>query len=341
MNIRKILYALPPRITARMIAFVTAFALTAAGVRVAYGFTEVKSGGKNDESETESAVTDKEQEGDTDKSVCEAFQTEGAASIGAVISAQNALLCNLSEGKITAEKNMQGVTEMLDISIFMTAIISSKAISDEKISTSDFAVCPASAAKKDGYGLSADVLPIGKRMKISELIRCMFYQRGSSYAYTLAVHISGSEDAFVSEMNAEAARLGLKNTVFTSCTGSGGDGGKTTAYDTAVVLKELLGIPYLRDMFFSSERLEVTHSQAQSVKLVVANDFFQSYCTESQARLDGILGGKVSGEGSGAWSVVAFKNGNTEYLAIIIGSSSPFSDALMLYSAYALCQSSQ
>src|SRR5262249_24514212 len=54
---------------------------------------------------------------------------------------------------------------------------------------------------------------------VDQLIRGMIIQSGNDACVALAELISGTEEAFVKQMNAEAARLGLKNTNFMNVTG--------------------------------------------------------------------------------------------------------------------------
>ncbi len=55
----------------------------------------------------------------------------------------------------------------------------------------------------------------------------------------MAEFISGSEEAFVAEMNQKAKSLGMKDTTFVNCCGLDADGHMTTAYDVALMSREL------------------------------------------------------------------------------------------------------
>ena len=56
----------------------------------------------------------------------------------------------------------------------------------------------------------------------------------------MSEHIAGSESAFVEKMNEKAKELGMTNTVFKNCHGIDEDDHLTTAYDIALMSKELL-----------------------------------------------------------------------------------------------------
>ena len=55
----------------------------------------------------------------------------------------------------------------------------------------------------------------------------------------MAEFISGSEEAFVAEMNQKAASLGMKDTTFVNCCGLDAKGHMTSAYDVALMSREL------------------------------------------------------------------------------------------------------
>ena len=66
-----------------------------------------------------------------------------------------------------------------------------------------------------------------------------FYHQGDA-AVALAELVSGTEEAFVAEMNKKAAELGMKETVFKNCNGLDEEGHVTSAYDVALMSRELI-----------------------------------------------------------------------------------------------------
>lgn len=327
---------MPPRISARVIAALLALAIAFIGMRI---FSLL------DGEELESPTLDgengeqvsKEETGDNFETESKKqFDTSNAANAGTVINAKNAVLCCFEDGNIIAQKEPTGAVPLKDATVFMVALTVSKAVSDGRISLADEAVCPASAAKSPGYSLSSQVLPIGKRMRIEDILKCMLYQSGTSYAYTLAVHISGSVEAFTKEMSEYATTLGVLEADFKSCVGDD-DGTTLNMYDFAVIMKSFFNDKYLSEVLCSDSAVTVDYSQNSSIRLVVKNDFFESFCTEGVSKSDGVIGGKVCKEGYLKWACVLFQRNGKTYLSVAFESEKPFSDALMLYSAYVLC----
>lgn len=64
--------------------------------------------------------------------------------------------------------------------------------------------------------------------------------RATDATVALAERISGTEENFVKLMNEKVKKLGLKNTYFKNSTGLDEDGHYSTAYDMAIIAKELI-----------------------------------------------------------------------------------------------------
>lgn len=75
---------------------------------------------------------------------------------------------------------------------------------------------------------------------VKDLIYCMMVASGNDAAVILADHISGSQEAFVAEMNRYAADLGCINTNFTNVHGLHDENQYTTARDVARILEKAL-----------------------------------------------------------------------------------------------------
>lgn len=331
MGIRELFVSVSPKISSKILAFLLAFSITAVGFKCFAWFSSAGEPKENNDAEEEVTEALAPTEEPEKKQV---FISDGASSVGTAINGVSGVFVSITERKILAEKSMNVSVKAGDISIFAVALTVSEAIKAQRAFISDEAVCPASAAKYENYNLSADVFSIGKKMKINDILKCMLYQRGSSYAYTLAVHISGSEEAFVAEMNSLCKKLGASQTEFTSVCGSEKDSGITTAYDTAVIMKAFLSDSLLKEMFVSEDYVTVEHGYKGSVYLVVKNEFFEKYCTENQSKNDGLEGGKIGYCGYSSWAVMFFIREGKEYVSVVTESKDAFSDALIMFAAF-------
>ncbi len=318
------LYFAPPRVVSRIIAFILAVIISLAGAKIMTTAFDKEEEINEETEQVSGEVTEPMQH----------YSYENAINVGAVVNAQGAVLCSLTDSVVIAAKNMQESVPLKDATVFMVALTVSKAVADGKTTLDGIAVCPASAAACQSYPLSSQILPIGKKMAVGDILKCMLYQNGASYAYTLAVHISGSAEAFTAEMNQYAQALGLTETVFMNCTGEGVSG-TVSAYDFAVIMKHFLADTYLCSIFCSNDMM--SFDGGNGIQIVVNNSFFENYCTASQAQNDGIAGGRVSRQNHLTWACLVFEKDGKTYVSAVFESESPFSDALMLYSAYVLC----
>ena len=278
MDFKNKFFSIPPRVSSRIIALLLALTLSFFSFQIAKSI------------ENNGSITPPDQSGQDDTenkapaispSVTH-FESEGAISIGTVIDGRGAIVCNLTDNKIIAEKAMNSPIQTSDVTSFMIALVVSKEIKEGRISLTDEAVCPAAAATSPTYNLSSQVLPIGKRMQVQNILKCMLYQKGSSYAYTLAVHVGGSLSEFTKKMNEYASEIGLECT-FADCIGEAG-GNLISPYDFAVIMKYFYSDTLLSGMLCSDDILTVGYGQSGSVELVVRNDFFQSWCTVAPIR---------------------------------------------------------
>ena len=80
----------------------------------------------------------------------------------------------------------------------------------------------------------------GEQMTVGELIKCITVVSGNDATVAMAEYLAGSESAFVQQMNQRAQELGMEDTNFVNCTGLPASGHVTTAYDIALMSRELI-----------------------------------------------------------------------------------------------------
>jgi D-alanyl-D-alanine carboxypeptidase (penicillin-binding protein 5/6) len=80
----------------------------------------------------------------------------------------------------------------------------------------------------------------GERMKVADLLRALLLESANDAAVTIAENVSGSRSAFVADMNARAAELGLRGTSYENPIGFDGPDNHSTARDLASLARRLL-----------------------------------------------------------------------------------------------------
>jgi D-alanyl-D-alanine carboxypeptidase (penicillin-binding protein 5/6) len=80
-------------------------------------------------------------------------------------------------------------------------------------------------------------------MRVDDLLTALLLESANDAAADLAVGVAGSVGAFVAEMNAEARRMGLRDTHYANPVGLDAPGHHTSAADLATLTRVLLGDP--------------------------------------------------------------------------------------------------
>lgn len=154
------------------------------------------------------------------------------------LSGPSAILMESQTGTVVYEKNPDEIRSPASITKIMTLLLIFEALEQKKISLEDMVITSAYAKSMGG---SQVFLEEGEEQTVDTLIKCIAVASGNDASVAMAEHISGSEEAFVEEMNKRAGELGLNNTHFVDCSGlSASDEHYTTARDVALMSRELI-----------------------------------------------------------------------------------------------------
>ena len=170
---------------------------------------------------------------------------EAAAPSPLELSAPSAVLMEKETGTILYEKEAKRQMEPASVTKVMTLLLIMEALDSGRISREDVVTVSARAA---GMGGSQVYLKEGEQMTVGELLKCITVVSGNDCAVALSEHLAGSETAFVAQMNQRAQELGMEDTTFLNCTGLPAQGHVTSAYDIALMSRELiLNHPSIRE----------------------------------------------------------------------------------------------
>lgn len=151
--------------------------------------------------------------------------------------ASSAIMIEASTGEILFNKNENeklapaSMTKMMSMLLIMEEIEKGNLKWDEIITAS---------ANASSMGGSQIFLEEGEKMTVKELIKGIAIASGNDATVAMAERISGTEESFVKRMNERAKQLGLKNTNFVTSTGLDADNHYSSAYDMALIAKELV-----------------------------------------------------------------------------------------------------
>lgn len=151
-----------------------------------------------------------------------------AADESTRVSARAAVLYDPLGGRWLYEKNADTQMPMASTTKVMTAMVALRLLDLDTVYE-----IPPEACGKEGSSL---YLQKGDKLSVRDLLYGLLLRSANDAASALAVLACGSEEAFANEMNAEARRLGLKNTSFKNPHGLDAEGHYSCARDLALIL---------------------------------------------------------------------------------------------------------
>lgn len=161
----------------------------------------------------------------------------GDASKEIDIQSTSAILMEPTSGKVIYEKNPHEKLRPASVTKIMTLLLVFDALEQGNIKLEDKVVVSEHAASMGG---SQVFLEPNEVQTVNDMIKCISIASANDASVAMAEHVAGSEEAFVNKMNERAKQLGMKNTNFVNCSGLDSDNHLTTAYDIALMTKELV-----------------------------------------------------------------------------------------------------
>ena len=150
---------------------------------------------------------------------------------------KSAILIEKDTGSVIYDKNKDERLSPASMTKIMTMLLIMEALDEKRITLKDKVRTSEYAASMGG---SQIFLEPGEEMTVEQMLRGIAIGSGNDASVAMAEKIAGSEEEFVKRMNAKAAELGLKNTKFQNCTGLPTTDHYSSAFDMAMMAKELL-----------------------------------------------------------------------------------------------------
>lgn len=160
-----------------------------------------------------------------------------AEELNLATNAKSAILIEASTGEIIFEKNSHerlvpaSMTKMMSMLLIIESIEKGIISWDEMVTVSENA---------SSMGGSQILLETNEKMSVSDLFKGIAVASGNDAVVAMAEKIAGTEDAFVNMMNNRAKELGLKDTNFKNPHGLDTANHYSSAYDMAMIAKELV-----------------------------------------------------------------------------------------------------
>ncbi|TVM17619.1 D-alanyl-D-alanine carboxypeptidase [Oceanidesulfovibrio indonesiensis] len=190
----------------------------------------------------------------------------------------------------------------------MTLFLVFDALSAGKVRQND--VMRVDDSVQDIYGARLGLQP-GDVLTVGEAIYGVAVASANDAATALAVHIAGSEQAFVTRMNEKAASLELRNTYYENPHGLPSPGQKTTAADVANISRAYI--------LSHTEALEVHSARTFQFRDVVFSN--RNTLLGAYPGLDGLKTGFI--RASGHCLVATATRHGRRLLSVVLGAASP------------------
>ena len=148
-----------------------------------------------------------------------------------------ACLIEQNSGLIIYDYNMHEKLRPASVTKIMSLLLIMEALDSGKIQLTDKIPCTEDAAKMGGSQIWLDVR---ETLTVEEMLKAICVVSANDCVVAMADYLEGSQDAFVKKMNQKAQELGMNDTTFKNCHGIDEDDHLTSAYDIAIMSRELL-----------------------------------------------------------------------------------------------------
>lgn len=242
------------------------------------------------------------------------------------ILSQTAVLMDSTTGQILYQKDMNQKMYPASITKILTILLAleKSSLADKVTITEDVLTVPRNTTHIS--------LTPGEEVTLEQLIYAAFLESANDACVAIAVHVSGSVDAFCSLMNERAAETGAKNSHFSNPHGLFDETHMISALDMAAITREALKNPLFRQVFTArSYSMPPNNKQKDTRYFSTKLSFFKSTPYEYPAAIGGKNGWTTP---SGNTLVTAAQKDGTELICVLLSSpnaNDKFSDTISLF----------
>lgn len=158
--------------------------------------------------------------------------------------AKSAILMDTKSGQILWEKNPHEKLPPASMTKIMSLLLAMEAVENKKVSLDDLVSVSAYA---ESMGGSQIFLSVKDRLPLETMLKAITIASANDACVAVAEFLGGTEENFVDQMNEKAKELGMKNTHFMNTTGLPHPDHYSTAYDIALMGRELIKYEQFRE----------------------------------------------------------------------------------------------
>jgi D-alanyl-D-alanine carboxypeptidase (penicillin-binding protein 5/6) len=223
------------------------------------------------------------------------------------IFAKSYVLMDAASGDVLVQHDGDTRLPPASLTKMMTAYIATLEMQHGRIHPTDMVTISEKAWRTGGSKMFVEV---GKQISVDDLFHGIIIQSGNDASIAMAEHIAGSEDAFVPLMNAEAQRLGMRNTHFADATGLPNPNHYSSAHDMAILARAIINADPAHYAIYKQKYFLWNGINQPNRNLLLWRD----------DSVDGLKTGHT--EEAGYCLVASAKRGNERLIAAVFGTDS-------------------
>lgn len=246
-------------------------------------------------------------------------ETGNTRRLGGNIVSNYAILVDMDAGSIVAEKNGKARMNPASMTKVLTLLVAAEHIDDLD---QPFTITQEMTDYSFINGCSSAGFEKNETITVRDLLYGTILPSGAEAAVGLAIHVAGSQEAFVEMMNEKLDELGLSGSAhFTNCVGVYDDNHYCTVYDMAVIMKAAIENDLCREVL-SAKTYTTSETEEHPEGMILSNWFLRRI--EDKDVGDNVKSGKtgyVKESGSCAASYGESKDGE-RYICVTADASS-------------------
>ena len=186
-----------------------------------------------------------------------------------------ACLIEEKSGLVLYDYKMHDKLRPASVTKIMSLLLIMEALDSGKINLNDRVPCSIEASKMGGSQIWLDVK---EKLTVNDMLKAICIVSANDCVVAMAEFLEGSQEAFVNKMNEKAKLLNMHDTTFKNCHGIDEDGHLTSAYDIAIMSRELL---YRHPKIKNYTKIKIDSLRNGKSTLVNTNKLLKSYsgCT--------------------------------------------------------------
>lgn len=225
------------------------------------------------------------------------------------LNAQTYILMDYNSGAVLASLNPDQRQYPASLTKMMTSYVVGDALRTGKVKNSDMVTVTENSWAQKFPGSSLMFLDLNTQVSVSDLMKGLIIVSGNDAAVALAEHTSGSQQAFIDQMNKFAQQFGLKNTNFTTVHGLDDPNQYSSARDMAII-----GAHVIRDQ---PEEYKIYAEKEFKYNIKKPQPNRNGLLWDKTMNVDGMKTGHTSQAGYNL--VASATNSNTRLISVVMG----------------------